>query len=800
MSKQDTSHRSEDEIDLRLLFYNIRRKWHYFVFSGILFFLAAFAYIHFTLPVYEASSSVLIKDSKNTTKNIEDFLTGDVFGNTKNVATEIGILRSRSVLEETINELNLGISFYGKTTLFKYPVYRNAPFIVYQNRIHEDALDEDFELTILDKTRYRLNFKSVKHDPDFKYEGIHSFGERINTPLFTLTISRSDSVYQPEPGEHFIFVINSMNKLLAYYNEKMKVEPINKDATIVQITVQDKVKQRAIDFLNTLGTVYINRDVKDKSSVAALTLKFIDEQLEEISKTLNATENELQKFKEQKGTVDLSEESRAYLERLTTVDESRLKAEMELKSLDFLYNYVTTSGDMETIAPSALGSPDPLLIELITHLKELQSKRKGLSYGAGIQSPSLKVIDQQIEQTRKSLIENINSIRNLTRTNLTGIKDELLRYESNIRKIPNIERELLGIQRNFTVNENIYLYLLQKKAETGIAKATAVSDNKVLDSASVKDIPVIPNKRAVFIITLLFVLCGPIIYITVQSYIKNTISNRDDIEKLTTIPIIGVIGHLSTGERLVVSNKPKSSIAEAFRSIRANLMFFGLEDQHKIVLITSSVGGEGKSFSTLNLATVLSLQNHRVIIVGMDLRKPQLVTDLGVDNERGVSTYLIGKDSLENIIRKTNIQNLDIIPSGPVPPNPAELLAKKETLMLLEDLRKVYDYIIIDTPPVGIVSDAMMLMNYADINVFILRENYSKKDYIKTINEYYSQGKVKNLCIILNDAGTNQRYGYGYGYSYGYYGYGYYDDEQKKKRFFGKKIKSLNVSDRKNKN
>jgi capsular exopolysaccharide synthesis family protein len=275
-----------------------------------------------------------------------------------------------------------------------------------------------------------------------------------------------------------------------------------------------------------------------------------------------------------------------------------------------------------------------------------------------------------------------------------------------------------------------------------------------------------------------------------QGFFRNTISNREEVEKLTKIPIIGVVGHLSTGERLVVATKPKSSIAEAFRSIRANLMFFGLADNHKVVLITSSVGGEGKSFSTLNLATVLSLQNHKVIIVGMDLRKPQLVQDLGVENIDGVSTLLIGKTTIDKVIQKTNIEGLDIIPSGPVPPNPSELLSKKETIELLDSLRSRYDYIIIDTPPVGIVSDAMMLMNYADINVFILRENYSKKDYIKTINEHYAQGKVKNLCILLNDAGASHRYGYGYGYSYGYYGYGYYDDEKKKpgwlKRMFAR--------------
>jgi tyrosine-protein kinase Etk/Wzc len=769
----------DDEIDLRLMFHNIRRKWHYFLVSVLFFGLCAFLYIKFTLPVYEASSSVLIKDSKNTSKDIEDILTGDLFGNTKNIATEVGILHSRSVLEETINELNLETSYFSKSTLFSLPIYKTTPFIVKSLNITEGVLDEKFYVSIIDSTRFKIELNAdndVLHN--YYYSDTHRFGEEIKTPVFTLILEKNEYAFNYGKDEQFFFTINSMNKLISYYNEKMKVEPMNKDATIITVTVQDKIPARAVDFLNTLGKVYINRDIKDKTSVAGLTLKFIDEQLQDISKTLNTTELELQKFKEEKGTVDLSEESKAYLERVTAVDQDRIKAEIELRSLDYLYDYVAGNKEIETLAPSSLGNPDPLLIELITRLKELQSKRKSLIYGSSAQSPAIKVIDEQIEQTRQTLVENINSIRNVTRSSLQGINNELTKYENSIRKIPNIERELLGIQRNFTVNENIYLYLLQKKAETGIARATAVSDNKVLDEASLSDKPVIPNKKAVFIITIILALILPAVIILLQGYLRNTISNRDDVEKLTTIPIIGVVGHLTSEGRTIVATKPKSSITEAFRSIRANLMFLGLADQHKIILITSSVGGEGKSFSALNLATVLSLQNHRVIIVGMDLRKPQLIQDLGVENNEGVSTLLIGKSTLESVIQKTNVPGLDIITSGPIPPNPAELLAKKETIQLLERLKGMYDYILIDTPPVGIVSDAMMLMNYADINVFILRENYSKKDYIKTINDYYAQGKVRNLCILLNDAGTNQRYGYGYGYSYGYYGYGYYDEEK----------------------
>ncbi len=772
MRNSEEYRRTEDEIDLRMLFYNLKKHWSYFLFSILLFSVGALLYIRYTLPVYEATTSVIIKDNKNASKNIEDILSGDMFGNNKNIATEIGILQSRSVLEKTFEELNLDVSFYSKSGLLNYPLYKTTPFVVKALNISEGVYEEEFHISSFDSTGFKLEIEvDNRFIKNFKYSETHAYGEEIKTPYFNLIVSRNLPAFSFSTDEKYFFTINSVNKLLAYYKENMSVMPLNKEATIVQITVYDKIPERALDFLNTLGKVYIGRDLEDKSSVAALTLKFVDEQLEEISKKLNASEIELQKFKEQKGTVDLSEESKAYLERVTSVDEDRVKAEIDLRSLNYLYDYVSGNKDVETLAPSSLGNPDPLLVDLITRLKGMQSKRKGLIYGSSAQSPAIKIIDEQIEQTKKALIENINSIRNLTSTSLKGLNNQLYEYENSIRKIPNLERELLGIRRNFTVNENIYLYLLQKKAETGIAKATAVSDNKVLDDASVEETPVIPDKKTVIIISFLLAFILPVIIILLQGYIKNTINNKEDIEKLTKIPIIGVVGHLKTAEKLVVSKNPKSSIAEAFRSIRANLMYFGLTDQNKIILITSSVGGEGKSFTTLNLATVLSLQHHKVIIIGMDLRKPQLIKELGVENNDGISTLLIGKTTLEKVIQKTTIDGLDIISSGPIPPNPAELLSKKETQTLLHELRTKYDYIIIDTPPVGIVSDAMLLMNYADINIFILRENYSRKEYLRSINNYYTEGKIKNLCILLNDAGTNK--------SYGYYSHGYYEEDTK---------------------
>jgi capsular exopolysaccharide synthesis family protein len=430
------------------------------------------------------------------------------------------------------------------------------------------------------------------------------------------------------------------------------------------------------------------------------------------------------------------------------------------------------------MAPSTMGLPDPLLVELISKFQELQAKRKSLSYGVKSATPAVKIIDQQIADTRASLIENIKSIRqNVLSANQT-LASQLGDYEGKIKQVPEIERDLLAIQRKFEVNQNIYIYLLQKKAETSIAKAAAISDNKVLDESSLAEEPVEPNKKAILLLAFFASIFLPLILLFLRKYFKTTVSNREEISRLTEIPVLGVVGHVNKTDNLIVQHRPKSRIAEAFRSIRTNLQFFGSRSGNKIILITSSVGGEGKSFVTINLASVFAMQNYKVVIVGVDLRKPKLYQDFNLGNENGVSSYLIGRTDLQSVIRPTGIPNLDLISSGPIPPNPSELISKKEMGQMFEELSRYYDYILVDTPPLGIVSDAFQLMNFSHINVYVVRENYSRKDYITTLNSMFEEGKFKNLCILLNDSSFRNSYGYSYGSPNGYgNGNGYYDDE-----------------------
>ncbi len=770
----------DDDIDLSGFFKEISEKRWWFIGAMVASLIAAFIYIRLTLPVYEASSTVLIQETNKPTVNMEDFLAGDLFGDQANIATEKGVLGSRSVMRDAIKELNLEVSYFNASVFPVQPLYKKQPFVVVKdtNAVFTSWLEDvPFKIAFTGENDFTLSVEAEDlQGNDFTYSKNHKIGEKITTTEFSFQIIKSAGNPIGPDFNEFEFVMNSTAGQINDFLANLRIESPDKDATIVKLTFRDQIPARAVDVLNTLCKVYINLDIQDKTSVASLTLRFVDEQLDETSKVVNDIEGELQGFKEKNKTVNLSDESKSFLDKLNSIDVEKMKSDIELKSLDNLLSYVTSNSDLTALAPSTLGLPDPLLVELISKFQELQARRKSLSYGVKSATPAVKIIDQQIADTRASLIENIKSIQQNVRSTNSMLSNQLQQYESRIREVPEIERDLLSIQRKFEVNQNIYIYLLQKKAETSIAKAAAISDNKVLDEAVLFEEPVEPNKKAVLLFAMFAALLIPLALLFILKILRTTVSGKDEIARLTDIPVLGVVGHVTKTDNLVVQHRPKSRIAEAFRSIRTNLQFFGSRTGNKVILVTSSVGGEGKSFVTINLASVFAMQNYKVVIVGLDLRKPKLYQDFNISNESGVSSYLIGRSQLKDVIQPTGIPNLDLIPSGPIPPNPSELISKKEMGMLFEELSKIYDFVIVDTPPLGIVSDAFLLMNYSHINVYVVRENYSRKEYITSLNTLFEEGKFKNLSILLNDSSFGRTYGYSYGSAYSN-GNGYYDDE-----------------------
>lgn len=778
MNPLKKSNHQEDEFQIQNVFRDILRKWHYFLIAGILFTGLGLLYVKFTLPVYQASSSILIDDENSSPANVTDLLSSDLFGTNLNLPTEIGILRSRTVLQETIKRLNLETQYWSTTNYPSQPLYPKSPIKVEVDTFIREYKDLPFIVTILDINHFNLE---VDYDGDklpvFYLNQKFAFGQEIKTDHFSFKLQKGISL-PPAIGATYEFKVRSSNKLIAEMLENLAAEPLDKEANIVRLTYLDVIPVRALDILNEIGKVYIDLDIQDKAEVASLTLKFVDEQLSNTGSMLSSNEQEMQAFKEKNKTVDLSEESKAVLQKLNVLDLDRVKNNIEITSLQNLFNYLTTNEDITNLAPTSLGIPDPLLIELITNLQTLQAKRKSVSFGVKNDAPAVRVLDQQISENRSALIENVKSIQKRLAVTRDALNIQLDKYEGSIKQVPEMERELLGIKRNFEVNQNIYTYLLQKKAETSIAKATAVSDNKILDSSALADEPVEPSKKIIAAVILLLTLVIPTTIITTKSLLRNTVLNRDDIGIYTEVPVIGVVGHSDESLNLVVSSRPKSAIAEAFRTIRTNLQYYGQVEGCKTILITSSVGGEGKSFVTLNLAGIIAMQQQKVVVLGLDLRKPKLFNDFGWKNDMGASNYLVGAHTLDQVIRKTENPYLDIIISGPTPPNPAELLSKPLMGEMLAELKKRYDFIVIDTPPIGVVSDAFILLNQSDVNLYVVRQGYSRLEFLKTLDDLYTDGKIPNVSIVLNDSDFSTGSGYGHHYGYLDGNAGYYDERE----------------------
>ncbi len=439
-----------------------------------------------------------------------------------------------------------------------------------------------------------------------------------------------------------------------------------------------------------------------------------------------------------------------------------------------------------------MGITDPLLTILITQLSDLQNQRKSQLNSTKPDNPIIISLNIQIQNTREDLLENVRSIKDGLAASRRQAELQLNRIQSKIKTVPKTQRALLGMERQATIREGLYNYLLQKKAETAIMLASTISDNRVVDSARASYQPVKPVPNQTYTIAILLGLLLPGLFVYIKDVLNDKINDVSDLENTTNIPILGMVGYSSDNTSLVVADKPESFIAESFRSIRTNIQYFANQSGKCIkVLVTSSVSAEGKSFCAANLSAIYAMSGKRVVLVNGDLRKPKKNEELHLGSEIGISNYLIGNVEMKDIIQKSpKVPNLDIILSGPKPPNPSELILNSRMDMFFEYLEANYDVIIVDSPPIGIVTDGLLLSKYVDSTIYIIRQNVTRKHNIEFINTLYNDQKLPNLSVIFNAVKVNSGLGYGYGHGYGYgYGYGYYEDDDTKKSK-GRKKKS----------
>jgi capsular exopolysaccharide synthesis family protein len=427
----------------------------------------------------------------------------------------------------------------------------------------------------------------------------------------------------------------------------------------------------------------------------------------------------------------------------------------------------------EVVAPSAMGIQDPLLNAILGRMVEAYAKKKTLEISLKESNPMIQEANNTLLILKQTLQENLKNIIVSHQLVLKDLNKRIALFENQIGGLPQKEQKLLNMTRKYQLSDKLYTYLLEKRAEAGIAGAGITPDSKIIDAAIVSE-QVYPKTANNYLIALLIGLVVPLIFVLGVEFFNNTIHNHSDLQKVTKIPLLGSIVHNTKNTALVIANHPKSQVSEAFRNLRSNISFLtGNKVDKKVIMVTSTVSGEGKTFISMNLSSVLAIGGYRTLLIGVDLRKPKIFQDFKLDNSYGLTNYLIGKADKEKIVQKTELANLDIITAGPTPPNPSELIMSAAFYNLIEEYKKDYDYIILDTPPIGLVADGLDIMKHSDIVFYVARQNVSKKNYFNMINEIYANEKEKNIGLIFNDVNFAAVYGYGYG-AYGYgYGYGY---------------------------
>ncbi len=780
---------NEDEsIDIKRYLSLFMSNWYWFAVALFISVSLAYGINRYSQKVYSISSSLLIKDDQNAgmaNAAASVIPGGDIFKSKQNLQNEMEILKSFSLNYKVIQELNDFHVVYvnvGRRNIVESIMYKNCPFKVVYDSLKVEPANIKIGISIIDDKKYKISL-----DSRMSFDTVLNVGDRFLKYGFDFSIERrlpDKSVYSKNLSNNYYFYFIDPAKLAAVYRSKLWVAPKDKDASLVILSVSGFVPQQEADYLNKLMDVYIDNGLEFKKEIAEKTISFINDQLSIIADSLEKSANQLESFRLANRFINLESENAIIQKRLENDLSESAAFELQLQYYNYLLEYLNDKKIIGTlISPSVIGITDQVLINRIFELTSLQVEKGKLGLNLEADQPALENIDIQIEVARNALRE---SVRNCI-ANLKQSKEEAGKRNSDnekeFNKLPSIEKNFVTIQRQFDLNNTIYTYLLEKRAESGIARASTLPDNRIIDYAELKSL-VKPNSRKNLLIALVLGLMLPGAVIILIDIFNNRVIDKNDVVKRTKVPLIGYISHSDSHNEIPVVEKPSSALSESFRSVRTAIKYYVKENEVAVIAVSSTISSEGKTFISINLASIIAMLGKKVLLIGLDLRKPRINKVFEYENSPGMSTYLSGNCSYEEIIKETQVENLSYAPSGPVPPNPAELIETAQMKKFMQRAKKEYDYIIFDTPPVAIVTDALLLAEYADINLFIIRQRYTSLNTLDLIEQLRNHGELKNMAIVLNDISLSGYYGYGirygnlrgYGYSYGtaYYGSNYY--------------------------
>ena len=744
--------------------------WPILLFSTILGYTSVYFYLKTTVPIYLVTANIELHN-ENSQNSVLDAL--GVFGGSKTVDNEIDILKSRTLMLSVVNSQKL----YATQNLIS--TYRNFELFGEKAPLEVTALDSSFQLASSDPIEVNINWNSSSYNLN-KIK--HQFGDTIiigNSPFIiniNQTFISTHKNYKETFKEPFLLQIFNQSSLVSSFISSLNIEPSSKQSTILILSVETPTPAKGSLILSTLLKNYQEANINNKNLTAQNTLKFIDSRLKVILTDINNTENNIKNFKTNTGVASISEQGGIFLNQILESDKEIGKIDLQLSILNDIELYIKGKGSNPGAVPSLLGINDPMLGQLLSKLYEKEEEYHRLEISTNEKNDQFNLAKDQVKKIKSGIFEIINNIKGNLNITKNTLATKQASSKLNLLALPDDEQRLINITREATIQNSIYSFLLQKKEETSIANSSTVSDSRIIDDAYVYPSPIKPRSILLYQIGTIIGLTIGLLFVFVREDLSGKILFLTELQERLKFPVIGEIGFVKSKENIVVGESRRDASAEQFRLLRTNLSFYKQTNSNNIIMLTSSLPGEGKTFVAINLAITMTLLKKRVLVIELDLRKPRVTKYLSLKSNTGLTDYLIGNANIEEIIQPVSeFNDLFLIPAGVIPPNPTELILTDKFKNFISEVSKKFDHVIIDTPPFSLVSDAQVLSQYAGLVLYVIRHGVTPRNYLGYLNKLEDEKILINCAYIFNgikSRGITSGYGYGGGYGYGY-GYGY---------------------------
>ncbi|HLV42366.1 MAG TPA: polysaccharide biosynthesis tyrosine autokinase [Brumimicrobium sp.] len=778
----------EENINIQEILQKYTQHWKWILGFTFLFCGAAFLYLKVQPSTYVSTSTVLVKDDKKG--SLGDGL--DIFSDlglskgNSNLHNEIEVFKSRDLVGKVIKELHLNAQLVQENNALSANTYfykDNAPL----EFVFSDSTDQRY------KQSFKLELSKVDNE-DFKVRQITSengkettlaigkvkYGEEFNTKGGPVKVIQTAHFEEQHKGQKFAFNFQSLSAATNRWKANFEVNTVNKDASVLVLSAKGLMRQANNDFINQMIIEHEENAIADKNEITKNTSNFISERMMVIEEELSVVEGINEKFKTDNHLVDVERNAEMYLDQEGTIEKMIVETSIQLSLAEYMVEYLSKYEDYSTLLPANLGFSDQSINAMTQEYNKLILERNKLIQGASEANPLAKKLENQLSSLRNSITKSLNNAKDSMELRVKKLKSESSKYKKLISDIPEFERRFREIQRQQQIKETLYLYLLQKREENQIAMASTLGNVKIIDSAYANDTPVAPKKQIIFLAAFILGIAIPIGFIYIRDLLDNKVRTPEELED-TGIAVVGNIPQSKIKETLISNKTDRTLISEAYRMLRTNMRFLlEKKEEGQVIFLSSSMPGEGKTFTSINLANSLGLTEKKVILIGLDLRAPKLAEYLDkTESLPGASNYLSNPDTQINdlIHRAKNEVNFDYIFSGDIPPNPSELLTRPRMKEFFTELKQQYDYIIVDTSPMALVVDTVSIIEHADLLLYVVRANHAHKNSLEIPQRLQKEKKVNKLAFVLN--GSTRKHGAGYGY--GNYGYGTYGENVKKK-------------------